>query len=160
MRWKRRGALVAGVGSWCYLVGIFTLTLALSLRERGFPYAPFLTFPLRGKGLNGYGLRARSCSWRSCCFWLYCQVSKRDSRDMRSRCSRRSCFSCSRFCRRRSRCSSRSMRRSAFDSGLWNCSSFHALSARFLRSICSSVRLSRSSCSACCSAPSARAARQ
>ena len=31
----------------------FTFSLALSLRERGFPYAPFLTFPLRGKGLNG-----------------------------------------------------------------------------------------------------------
>ena len=44
--------VVAGV-CWSCLFGIFTLTLALSLRERGFPYAPFLTFPLRGKGLNG-----------------------------------------------------------------------------------------------------------
>ena len=62
----------------------------------------------------------------------------------------------SRFCWRRSRCSSRSMRRSSFAAGSWKRSSFRALSARFLRSISSSKRLSRSSCSACCSARRSR----
>ena len=64
------------------------LTLTLSRGERGL----FL-----GGGQPAgcpYGLRARSCSWRSCCCWWWCQVSKRVSRPMRSRRSRILSFFC------------------------------------------------------------------